>query len=353
MVGRDGSRPRAARRAWLPNRVLALVLVAVIALAAGAVGLWSELTTVAPRTSIADVGALVWPPSPAPASLAWKIEHDQRVNILLLAHGGAGQDNPSYTDTILVLSIRPATGRATLVSLPRFLWVDMPALVYGEVSGKLYSAFALGGERDNQSLRSRWRTATGSGDLAAATVAGVIGQPIDGWAAIDIGAFRAVVGALGGIRVDVPTTLDDPGYPVDDTPQTMHVHFDRGPQVMDGERALEYARSRLSTSETDRTNRQELVMSAIIERLRTVRVGPGLVPLLAAVDQGVLTNLRIPELRQLQVLLAPVRTERISRLTLDETNVLRRQPLPEGDYILVPADGTFAELRRYVQAALP
>jgi anionic cell wall polymer biosynthesis LytR-Cps2A-Psr (LCP) family protein len=182
---------------------------------------------------------------------------------------------------------------------------------------------------------------------------GVIGQPIDGWAAVNTGAFSALVNALGGIRVDVPDALDDPDYSVDDTGRTMHVHFDRGPQAMNGERALEYARSRLSTSETDRANRQELVMSAIVERLRAVRAAPGMVPLLAAAGHGVLTSLRLPELRQLQALLDRVRPERTSRLTLDETHVLRRQPLPGGDYLLVPASGTYAELQRFVLAALP
>ena len=163
----------------------------------------------APQTDVADLTALARPPLPVSGSLAWKIEHNQRINILLLARGGAGHDNPNFTDTILVLSIRPAHGRAALVSMPRFMWVDIPALVNGGVSGKLYSAFALGGERDNVSLRSRWRTATGSGDLAAATVAGVIAEPIDGWVAVGIAAFRALIDALGGIQVTVPVTLDD------------------------------------------------------------------------------------------------------------------------------------------------
>ena len=73
-----------------------------------------------------------------------------------------------------------------------------------------------------------------------------------------------MIDALGGIQVTVPVTLDDPNYPADDERTTMHVHFDRGTQAMDGERALEYARSRLSTSEADRAARQELVMSAIL-----------------------------------------------------------------------------------------
>jgi LCP family protein required for cell wall assembly len=252
-----------------------------------------------------------------------------------------------------VLSIRPATGQAALVALPRFLLADMPALVDGGISGKLYSAFALGMERDNPSLRSQWRTATGSGDLAAATVAGIIGESIDAWVAGDINAFQAVVDGLGGIRITVPTPLDDPSYPVADTGTTMHIHFDAGVQTMDGEQAVEYARSRLSTSEADRSNRQELIMTAILDRIRTVQVGPALLPLLGAIKQGVLTNLDLIQMRQLEQLLGRVQLGDISHVTIDETNVLQRQPLPDGDYVLVPQGGTVTRVQGYIQARLP
>jgi LCP family protein required for cell wall assembly len=345
------SRASQARRA---GKILALALATLFTLAAvGGLAVWSELQAVAPGTDVADLTALVRPPLPASGSIGWKIEHNQRINILLLARGGAGNDNPNFTDTILVLSIRPAHGRAALVSLPRFMWVDIPALVHGGVSGKLYSAFALGGERDNTSLRSRWRTSTGSGDLAAATVAGVIGEPIDGWVAVGIAAFRSLVDALGGIQVTVPAVLDDPNYPADDERTTRHVHFDPGPQAMGGERALEYARSRLSTSEADRAARQELVMSALLARLRRVHAGPALLPLLGALRQGVLTNLRLSEIWQLDPTLRRIRLAGLSRLTVDESNVLRREALPEGDYLLLPRDSSLVELRRYVLAALP
>jgi len=321
--------------------------------ALSALTVWSEMQAVSPRTDVADLVALVRQPLPAPGSLGWKIEHDQRINILLLARGGAGNDNPNFTDTILVLSIRPTSGRAALVSVPRFMWVDIPALVNGGISGKLYSAFALGGEHDNPSLRSRWRTATGSGDLAAATVAGIMGEPIDGWVAVGIESFRAIVDALGGIRVTVPAVLDDPTYPADDGRTTRHVHFEPGAQVMNGERAVEYARSRLSTSEADRSARQGLVMSATLARLRAVQAGPALLPILGAVRQGVLTSLRLSEIRQLDPVLRHVRLAGLLLVTVDQSNVLFRQPLPGGDYLLLPRDRSLVELRRYVRAALP
>jgi LCP family protein required for cell wall assembly len=330
------------------------LVVVVMLMAIGAVFVWTQVTTVAPRADLAEVGSLAGAGAPPAGSLGWKIQHGQRVNVLLLARGGAGRDDPDYTDTILVLSIRPGSGRAALVSLARFMWVDIPATVHGGVSGKLYSAFALGGQAENTSLRAPWRTVTGSGDLAAATVAELIAQPVDAWVAIGIDAFHGVVDALGGIHVTVPERLDDPTYPVDEAAgRTGHIHFEPGPQVMDGERAVEYARSRLSTSESDRSRRQELVMSAILERLRAVGPGPALFPVLRALAGGLLTNLRLSDVRPLDELLRRVQVADISRVTIDETNLLRREPLPEGDYLLLPRDPTLGALRHAVAAALP
>jgi len=57
--------------------------------------------------------------------------------------------------------------------------------------------------------------------------------------------------------------------------------------------------------------------------------------------------------RPLDGLLRRVRLDDVSRLTVDETNLLRRQPLPQGDYLLLPRDPTLRDLRRSVAAVLP
>src|SRR2546422_4357463 len=256
-------------------------VLAVAILILGAIGLWTGVHRIAPNTGLTDLVGLF---QRGPNSLGSKIDHNQRINVLLMARGGAGHDNPDFSDTMLLLSIHPGSRQAVLVSLPRFLLVNIPALTGGDVSGRLYSAYAIGAKTDTPKLRSRWKTATGPGDLAAATVAGLTQLPIDYWIAIDIAGFRTIVDALGGIDITVPTPLDDPSYPVGETERRIHIHFDAGKQRMDGDQALEYARSRLSTSEGDRSARQELVVLAIMQRLHGVNAGPQLLPLLGALQ---------------------------------------------------------------------
>src|SRR5437016_13429134 len=153
----------------------------VILLGAGfvTIRLWTVLHAISPHSSPTDlIVTLAHAQSDEPGSLGWKIKHDQRINILLLGYGGPGHDGAYLTDSIMVLSIRPGTHEATMVSLPRDLWVKIPALPNNRVMmGKLNSAYAIGTDRRNYpNVRSDWKTATGGGDLAAATVSQVIGQ---------------------------------------------------------------------------------------------------------------------------------------------------------------------------------
>src|SRR6202022_1383613 len=127
----------------------------------------------------------------------------------------------------------------------------------------------------------------------------VHGLPMDFWVGVDFKAFRDVVNAVGGVRVDVPTTLDDPYFPAGESTGMMHVHIDAGWQQFDGERALEYARSRETTSDFDRSRRQQLVMLAVRQRIFSLNAVPRMLSLLGALQDNVRTNLRPGDMQQL------------------------------------------------------
>jgi LCP family protein required for cell wall assembly len=333
----------------LAKAVFAVTAVVVALLAAT----WLGVHTIAPRTAPGDLVGLLQAPDAGPESLEAMIANNERINVLLLAYGGAGHDNPSFTDSMLLVSIRPATALTTVISFPRNLLVDIPAPEHGSVPGELYSAYALGTRQDNPQLGRRWRTSTGAGDLAAATVSVLTGERIDYWVAVDSAAFKAVIDAVGGVRVTVPETLDDSNYPVEDSDRTMHIHFDRGPQLLNGERALEYARSRRSTSETDRSRRQELVLVGLASSLHQFHVTPGLLLEIGPLEQGLRTNLRPLEMQDLERLAARIDPALVRRLTLEDSGLLEAQALAGGNYVLVPRGGDYAGLRAYASDQLP
>ncbi|MEO6796230.1 MAG: LCP family protein [Candidatus Dormibacter sp.] len=332
--------------------IIAIVLLGV---AVVIVRLWSVIHAISPRVQPQDLVTLVHAQSDEPGSLGWKIKHDVRVNILLVGYGGAGHDGPYLTDSIMMLSIKPGSREAVMVSLPRDLWVKIPALPRnGYLLGKLNSAYAIGTDHANYpNLRSDWQTVTGGGDLAAATVSQITGQPIDGWVGVDFKAFRDVVNALGGVRVNVPTALDDPYYPQGETTGMIHIHINAGWQQLDGEHALQYARSRETTSDFDRSKRQQLIMLAVRQRALSLNAVPRLFSLLGALQDNVRTNLRPAEMRQLADLAGQLKEKDIRHLGVDTTNLLRNTLSADRQYILVPLDPTYGTLQRYLAAALP
>ena len=336
--------------------MLALIAGAALLIAGlGVFRVWIAIHAISPRAQPVDLITMVHAGTEDPGSLGWKIKHDQRINVLLLGYGGPGHDGPYLTDSVMLLSIRPGSHEAIMISLPRDLWVKIPALPNNRyMTGKLNSAYAIGVDHVNYpNVRSDWKTDSGGGDLAAATVSQVTGQPIDYWVGVDFKAFRDVVNAIGGIKVDVPTTLDDPYFPAGESTGMMHIRIDAGAQQFDGERALEYARSRETTSDFDRSRRQQLIMLAVRQRVFSVNAVPHLLSLLGALQDNVRTNLRPSEMKQLASLAGHIRDQDIRRVAIDTSNLLRSGFSTNGQYILQPLDPTDDALHRYVAMALP
>jgi LCP family protein required for cell wall assembly len=333
------------------------VTLSVVILLAGLAGVrvWSTIHAIAPRTQPQDLITLVQAQADDPTSLAYKIKHGQRINILLLGYGGPGHDGPYLTDSIMLLSIQPASRQAIMVSLPRDLYVKIPALPGNRtMTAKLNSAYAIGTDHASYpNVRSDWNTDTGGGDLAAATVSQITGQPISYWVGVDFKAFRDVVNALGGVRVDVPTALDDPYFPAGETTGMMHIHFNPGWQEMNGEQALEYARSRETTSDFDRSRRQQLIMLAVRQRIFSLNAIPKMFSVLAALQDNVRTNLRPQDMRQLADLAGQMKEADIRRVAIDTSNFLRSSYSRDGQYILLPLDPTDGALQRCLAAVLP
>jgi hypothetical protein len=83
---------------------------------------------------------------------------------------------------------------------------------------------------------------------------------------VDFAGFAKFVDVLGGLEIDVPEDLVDVSYPDDNWGyQTFKVS--KGLQTFDGATALKYARSRHSTSDFDRSLRQQSLVRALKEKL--------------------------------------------------------------------------------------
>ncbi len=193
-------------------------------------------------------------------------EINGRTNILILGKGGEGHDAPDLTDTILFLSLNNTKKNITMISLPRDIWLP-------ELRTKLNSVYYWGNKREEG----------GGLILAKSSVEEILGQQVHYAAVLDFSGFKTIIDVLGGVEVDVETPFTDEKYPIPgleddlcdgDTEYKCRyetLHFVQGKQVMDGETALKFARSRNAEGDegTDfaRQKRQQKIIKAIEEKI--------------------------------------------------------------------------------------
>jgi LCP family protein required for cell wall assembly len=186
-------------------------------------------------------------------------EGDSRINILLLGIGGPGHDGPNLTDTIMLASIDPITDKAELLSIPRDLWVRIPAAGYSKIN----AAYQDGLDRSTSKTDAGQR-ADGLALLDKTLQPVLDGVNIQYHVLFDFSAFKQMVDALGGVTVNVPETLYDPTIAWEN--HWNPVIAKKGVRTFNGQQALLYARSRETSSDFARGERQRLLISAIKEK---------------------------------------------------------------------------------------
>lgn len=307
---------------------------------------------VAPSAGVKDVVALV---QQQIAPSATSRPGLGRVNVLLLGYGGAGHDGPYLTDSLMVVSAQTDTNQVAMISIPRDLWVPIPTNRYGlNWTTKINGAYTIGVRDDLFPYKAQPYTGPlGGGNLASEIVHRVTGLPIQDWIAVDFTGFRKMVDSVGGIDITVPQTLDDPLYPLGDTHGYTHIHFNAGLQHMNGEQALEYARSRETTSDFDRSRRQQLILLAVRRKVLTVGGIPKLLGLMDALQDHIRTNMNLVQLQQFAALLPHLDEPRTEKVSIDTSNFLYSSHSSDGQYVLLPYDQAYRGLHRYLQSIFP
>ncbi|HEY8692859.1 MAG TPA: LCP family protein, partial [Chloroflexota bacterium] len=348
-----------------PNRLSLILLVVFLGLLLGASVTAFKTLTFVSKVSTADLGdnlrSIVTNGAPAASSgAAAQAQMAGRINVLLLGYGGVGHDGAYLTDSIMVLTLDQQTKKAAMISVPRDIWVKVP---YSSTTGafnKLNAAYAIGVDDESfPNKGSEYKGAAGGGSLASTVVGGILGMKIDYWAAVDFHAFRSVVDALGGVDVNVEKTFTDPLYPRNDDPTIdaswMTIRFNAGPQHMNGERAIEYARSRHSLEDgTDfgRSRRQQLLLLAIKSKAISPEGATKVFGLMDALSSDFKTNMNIGQIRALSDLAKTVDPSTIERVSIDNTNYLVDGESSDGQDVLVAQAKSWMPLRSYIAGLL-
>lgn len=223
---------KAGRRKGRWKRRLSVLVIALVALVVGAFA-WVDSTLqrvdYQPNEGIAGTAGSNWLIVGSDSRQGLTPEDEQRL-------GTGGDIGAGRTDTIMLLH-QPFFGEATLLSIPRDSYVNVP----GVGMEKINAAFAQGGA-----------------PLLTETVEQATGLHIDHYAEIGFAGFAGLVDAVGGVTVCPPEGIEDP---------LANLFIGPGCQELDGAQALGYVRTRATPmGDLDRVQRQREFFSALVDK---------------------------------------------------------------------------------------
>jgi LCP family protein required for cell wall assembly len=338
------------------KRWIVLVALAFLLLAGSFTGyrFWLAASKVNGKAGVGDFIALAQNQNDTPGTLAYKVHHGIRVNILLLGYGGAGHDGAYLTDSILVASVQ-GPDRVAMTSIPRDSWVSIKAFANGGAyDGKINAAYEipLSNGAFGKVLPQYDQSFAGGGALASKVIGDYLGIPIDYWVGVDFTAFKTVVDTVGGVDVVNPYVLDDYQYPLGETGRTQHIHFEAGPLHLNGDQALIYARERHADNDFGRSRRQQVVITAVKEKALKIGALPKLFDLLSALQDNVHTNMTLNDIKTFGGIANKISSEGTHHVSIDNTNWQYDTSSYDGQYILLPRDHTSTYLHNYVNAEM-
>jgi len=271
-----------------------------------------------------------------------KSDSNNRINILLLGMGGAGHDGPYLTDTNIILSIKPGTNEAAMISIPRDLGVQIPNYGWRKINhANAYGELKKSGE---------------GGEMAKEIFEKTFDTNIPYYVRVDFKAFKELIDIVNGVNINVDNPFIDYQYPGPNySYQT--IIFKEGEQILNGEKALQYSRSRHGnngqSSDFARSHRQQQVITSLKEKLLSSGTYTNPIKIkqiFDSLDTHVATNLNFGQIMYLAGIAKDVDIGNIKTLVIDNgTKGYLTTSQETGSWLLSPKTGNFDEINEAIK----
>jgi len=229
------------------------------------------------------------------------------------------------TDTMMLVSLDPATDSIGILSIPRDLYVQVPG--YTELQ-RINTPMVFGESRQ-----------AGYGPtLLMQTVQLNLGIRVHDYMAVDFQAFIDIVDLIGGVDVTIDYTINDAAYP------NMSYGYDpfylaAGTHHLNGYDALRFARTRHGSSDIQRAERQQQVIFAIRDRVLNLDMIPQLLVQAPAIwntlSDNLYTGLSLEQLIQLGLYSKDINLDNIKTGVID-FSYLQGYTTESGASVLIP-----------------
>ena len=181
-----------------------------------------------------------------PTEPAEIIDTNNKINILLIGQDRRGKSGRSLSDAMILCTINKETKTLTMTSFLRDTYVQIP----GHRQNKLNIAYPVGGM-----------------ELLDATLELNFGVVVDGNVEVDFTQFATIIDLFGGVDINLTSA------------EASHLNnnyygwwLKEGVNHLDGKQALAYSRIRYIGTDFGRTNRQRIVLTALLEQFRNASV---------------------------------------------------------------------------------
>lgn len=264
------------------------------------------------------------------------VKEPDRFDVLIM--GLRGENDPDakdggalLTDTIMVLSYDKITKKASLISIPRDLYV----LIDENKKDKINTAYEYGYYHKNGGL-----------NYTKELISKITGVYIDKTVVLDFSSFEKIIDQIGGIDIILVKPFEEKqqwGY---------EFSLPAGSNHLDGKNALYYARSRFSSNDFDRSRRQQEVLFALKDKLTNLNFWSDplkTVSILNNIRSNIKTDVNVWNTKELLDLSKEVSSSgKIKKYVITTDNLLYESRANES-YILLPKGDNFAQLKQLFQ----
>lgn len=214
---------------------------------------------------------------------------------------GLSKNTVANGDSLILITFNPKTLNATMLSIPRDSYVPI-ACWSNKAENKITHAAAYGT------------------DCMMKTIENYFDIDIDYYAKINFKGLVHLVDAVGGIDVEVPKDLC-----TDDSSRGKEVCIKEGRQHLDGEGALVLARNRkqLTGGDLDRGQNQQLVIQALINKIRTIKSAKKFLDILNTVSNNLDTNFTSNQILSFYNIAEDILNNNLAKDDADLVNITR------------------------------
>ncbi len=306
-----------------------------------------------------------------------KGEKDGRINVLILGMRGENiAGGGLLADTIIVASINPKENKASMISIPRDLYVNNPAWANKTKINAVYAAGEENGKK--QGLEEMKKVAEE-----------VTGLPVHYSASINFAGFKQIIDAIGGIEITLDQPFQEPvqfneahvcdsqvftvptgkfeikknktgrvvaEYPLCTNPVKEcggNFTLPAGKQTLNGDKALCYVRSRATSSDFERAKRQQIVIQLVKDKMLSVGTLADFSKgnaLLNALGNNVRTDMEIWEMQRFYDIYKGLNNLQIYQRVLENSEegfLYNPTDMPkEVGYILLPIGGNYDRIHQ-------